>query len=80
MDCHRCQCPGHAPGHVTHYVTIYPGDFIFGDNDGVQVIPKDIVDEVLLRVEAIYEKENKQRQMLADGMPIDQVYAEFGVL
>lgn len=46
----------------------------------MQVIPKDIVDEVLLRVEAIYEKENKQRQMLADGMPIDQVYAEFGVL
>lgn len=72
--------PAMLPGHVTHYVTIYPGDFIFGDNDGVQVIPKDIVDEVLLRVEAIYEKENKQRQMLADGMPIDQVYAEFGVL
>ena len=68
------------PGHLTHYVTIYPGDFIFGDNDGVQVIPGEVVDEVLLRVEEIYEKENSQRQMLAEGMPIDEVYAQFGVL
>ena len=72
--------PAMLPGHLTHYVTIYPGDFIFGDNDGVQVIPGEVVDEVLLRVEEIYEKENSQRQMLAEGMPIDEVYAQFGVL
>lgn len=72
--------PAMLPGHTTHYVTIYPGDFIFGDNDGVQVIPKEVVDEVLLRVEKIYEKENKQREMIAQGMPIDQVYTQFGVL
>lgn len=72
--------PAMLPGHITHYVTVYPGDFIFGDNDGVQVIPGEIVDEVLLRVEAIYEKENREREMLAAGLPVEKVYEEFGVL
>jgi 4-hydroxy-4-methyl-2-oxoglutarate aldolase len=72
--------PVYLPGHITHYVRVAPGDFIFGDNDGVQLIPKDLVDEVLLRVEQIYEKENEERKQLAAGMPIDEVYRLFGVL
>ena len=72
--------PIYLPGHLTHYVKVNPGDFIFGDNDGVQVIPKDLVDEVLLRVEATFEKENEEREQLAAGMPIDEVYKVFGVL
>jgi len=72
--------PIYLPGHMTHYVRVMPGDFIFGDNDGVQLIPKDMVDEVLLRVEDTFEKENKEREALAAGMPIDEVYRVFGVL
>ena len=72
--------PIYLPGHTNFYVRVEPGDFIFGDNDGVQVIPKDVVDEVLLRVEAINDFENDLRQQLAAGMPIDQVYRDFGVL
>jgi 4-hydroxy-4-methyl-2-oxoglutarate aldolase len=72
--------PIYLPGHLTHYVKVMPGDYIFGDNDGVQLIPKDLVDEVLLRVEAIFEKENQEREALAAGMPIDEVYRKFGVL
>src|SRR5579883_2342845 len=72
--------PIYLPGHLTHYVRVNPGDFIFGDNDGVQLIPKDLVDEVLLRVEEIFEKENAEREQLAAGMPIDEVYRQFGVL
>jgi 4-hydroxy-4-methyl-2-oxoglutarate aldolase len=72
--------PIYLPGHITHYVKVCPGDYIFGDNDGVQLIPKDLVDEVLLRVEAIFEKENEERVQLASGMPIDEVYRVFGVL
>ena len=72
--------PIYLPGHLTHYVKVSPGDFIFGDNDGVQLIPAHLVDEVLLRVEAIFEKENAERQQLAAGMPIDEVYRVFGVL
>jgi regulator of RNase E activity RraA len=72
--------PIYLPGHLTHYVKVMPGDFVFGDNDGVQLIPKDLVDEVLLRVEATFEKENEEREALAAGMPIDEVYRVYGVL
>jgi 4-hydroxy-4-methyl-2-oxoglutarate aldolase len=72
--------PIYLPGHLTHYVPVMPGDFIFGDNDGVQLIPRDLVDEVLLRVEATFEKENEEREQLAAGMPIDEVYRLYGVL
>ncbi len=72
--------PIYLPGHVTHYVRVDPGDYVFADNDGAQIIPRQLVDEVLLRVEAIFEFENREREMLAAGMPIDEVYKEFGVL
>ena len=72
--------PIYLPGHLAHYVQVNPGDFIFGDNDGVQLIPKELVDEVLLRVEATFEKENEEREALAAGMPIDEVYRTYGVL
>lgn len=72
--------PIFLPGHMTHYVKVSPGDFIFGDNDGVQLIPQDLVDEVLLRVEEIFAQENSERALLAAGMSIDEVYRQFGVL
>lgn len=72
--------PIYLPGHLTHYVKVMPGDFVFADNDGAQIIPKDLVDEVLLRVEKTFEHENKEREQLAAGMPIDEVYKVFGVL
>lgn len=72
--------PIYLPGHLTHYVRVMPGDFIFGDNDGVQLIPQDLVDEVLLRVEATFEKENEEREKLKAGMTVDEVYRIYGVL
>jgi 4-hydroxy-4-methyl-2-oxoglutarate aldolase len=72
--------PIFLPGHLTHYVKVTPGDYIFGDNDGVQLIPQTLVDEVLLRVEDIFATENEEREQLAAGMPIDEVYKQFGVL
>lgn len=72
--------PIHLEGHLTHYVEVHPGDFVFADNDGAQIIPEAVVDEVLLRVEEIYEKENEERERIAQGMSIDEVYDEYGVL
>ena len=72
--------PVMIPGHLTYYVKVFPGDFIFGDNDGCQVIPAEVVDEVLLLIEEYFAKENKERELLAAGMPIDEVYERFGVL
>ena len=72
--------PVYLPGHTTHYVPVMPGDFVFADNDGAQLIPARLVDEVLLRVEETFAKENAEREQLAAGMPIDEVYRVFGVL
>jgi hypothetical protein len=33
-----------------------------------------------LRVEKTFDKENEEREQLAAGMPIDEVYRTFGVL
>jgi regulator of RNase E activity RraA len=61
-------------------VRVSPGDFIFGDTDGVQIIPKDYVDEVMLICEDIMKKENEERRLIREGMPIDEVYATYGDL
>jgi 4-hydroxy-4-methyl-2-oxoglutarate aldolase len=72
--------PVQLPGHLSHNVVVRPGDFVFGDFDGVQVIPREVVDEVLLRVEDIHAEENEERRKIEEGMPIDEVYEEYGVL
>jgi 4-hydroxy-4-methyl-2-oxoglutarate aldolase len=72
--------PIHIKGHLTYYVIINPGDFIFGDDDGLQIIPKDYVDEVLIRAEEILAFENAEREAIRNGMPIDQVYNTYGDL
>ena len=72
--------PIYIRGHLRHYVTVNPGDFTFGDDDGLQVIPKDYVDEVLIRAEEIFAREQVQRQLIRDGLSIDDVYRYFGDL
>jgi len=74
------QQPIYLPGHLTHYVRVNPGDFIFGDTDGVQIIPKEFKDEVMLIAEDILAKENEERRLIQEGMPIDEVYATYGDL
>ncbi|MFC1607345.1 RraA family protein [Candidatus Latescibacterota bacterium] len=72
--------PIRMPGHLTHYVVVNPGDFIFGDLDGLQVIPEKYVDEVLIRAEEIFAFENAEREAIRNGMPIDEVYDTYGDL
>lgn len=72
--------PIYLPGHLTHYVMISPGDFIFGDSDGLQIIPKEYVDEVLLKVEEIFAFEEEERRLIAAGMPIAEIYKVYGDL
>lgn len=31
--------PIHLPGHLKHSLTVRPGAFILGDNDGEQLVP-----------------------------------------
>ena len=73
--------PIYIRGHLKHSVIVNPGDFVFGDDDGLQVIPKDLVDEVLLAAENILETEVWQRGLIDERkIDIHEVYKRFGDL
>jgi regulator of RNase E activity RraA len=61
-------------------VRIEPGDVIFGDFDGIVVIPKGILPEVVARAIEKVESENHTRDMLREGALLREVYDRFGVL
>ena len=69
-----CEIPVRLSGHVSRWVTVHPGDFIFGDCDGVLVIPQDLTQEVLQGAEKVAEIEEEQRKRLLAGEEREQVY------
>lgn len=61
-------------------VIVSPGDVIFGDYDGVIVIPKEALREVLERAVAKVEGENITREELRKGLTLRDVFNKYGVL
>jgi len=64
---HKFQVPIYVSGELTDTVEIKPGDFIFGEEDGVLVIPKDLILPVLNKCEEIKSLEDKARVDFARG-------------
>jgi len=61
-------------------VLVNPGDFVFADLDGVIVIPKENVEEVLELALNKATRENSSRAELMKGAYLRDVYARYGVL
>lgn len=61
------QVPIRVAGALTETVVVNPGDFIFGEEDGVLVIPKELTLRVLLECERIKGIENQAREDFARG-------------
>lgn len=61
-------------------VIVNPGDFIFGDHDGVVAIPGAIVKEVLDLAFDKVTRENHSRAELQNGAYLRDVFAKYGVL
>ena len=57
---------------------IHPGDWVFGDVDGVVVIPAGAVEDVLAESEAKVAKEELMRQDLAAGMSVTEAFEHHG--
>jgi regulator of RNase E activity RraA len=61
-------------------VLVNPGDIIFGDIDGVVVIPKELEKEVIpLALEKV-SKEDQLREELLKGSLLRDAYNKYGVL
>ncbi|RXT03927.1 RraA family protein [Ammoniphilus sp. CFH 90114] len=59
--------PGELNGPIScGGVTVHPGDLIIGDEDGVVVVPKDKIEEVLDKAEKKLDYETKRMEAIAD--------------
>lgn len=84
---YRFTSPGDALGrfNITDFectiecagVVVHPGDFIFGDRDGVVVVPKDLTEEVLIAAESVVTVENEIRQRINAGESVAMLYTQY---
>jgi len=60
------------------HVTVNPGDFVFGDTDGVVIVPQDMTVDVLTAAEDIYQREGNMREELRRGVSVKAAYEKYG--
>lgn len=77
---HDLEVPISMTGTLSSQVRVDPGDWIFGDGDGVLVIPRDALDDVLVKSEEAKDVEDKVRQEVQAGVPVADVYDKYGRL
>jgi regulator of RNase E activity RraA len=61
-------------------VIVQPGDIVFGDRDGVVVIPRATEREVFRLALEKVSAENKVKAAIQSGMSATEAYRRFGVM
>lgn len=61
-------------------VRVNPGDVVFGDRDGVLIIPKQVEEEVFRRALEKVSTENEVRKAIENGMSTVAAFEHFGVM
>ena len=59
---------------------VRPGDWVFGDIDGVVVVPTEVAETAFARALEKVSGENRVREELARGRSIREVFAEYRIL
>ena len=59
-------------------VTICTGDYLLGDRDGVVIIPRAIIDDVVAKTEEVVSTESDMRRALVGGMDPVDAYNTYG--
>ena len=68
-----------VPGEI-HGVDVESGDLVFGDVDGVVVIPKKLVETVLDKSLQKVSEGNMVRKKLVSGESLEKIFADHGIL
>ncbi len=61
-------------------VTVHDGDIVFGDIDGVLIIPRAIAPEVIEKALVKASTEKTMRRAIEEGMLVTEAFEKFGVL
>ena len=61
-------------------VIIHDGDLVFGDIDGVLIIPKEVKDEVIEKALEKAAGEKLVRKAIEGGMTATAAFEKFGIL
>lgn len=69
------RCPIEVGG-----VNVRPGDLLFGDLDGVLVVPQDVIGEVIEKSLEKARGEKLVRKAIEDGMSATEAFHTFGIL
>jgi len=73
----KTQVPIRIAGELTETVEVNPGDFIFGEEDGCLVIPRELTLQVLEHCEKIKGLENQARSDFARGDDPVEVFKRY---
>ena len=68
-----------VPGEIAE-VKIESGDLVFGDNDGVVIIPAKIISEVTDKALEKVNSENKVRDEIKEGNKLTDIFEKYGIL
>ena len=73
----KCQVPVRISGELSETVEVRPGDFVFGEEDGVIIIPKELTLTVLEECERIKRLEDRARHDFARGDDPVEVFQRY---
>ena len=73
----KCQVPVRISGELSETVEVRPGDFVFGEEDGVIIIPKELTVTVLEECERIKGLEDQARRDFARGDDPVEVFQRY---
>jgi 4-hydroxy-4-methyl-2-oxoglutarate aldolase len=64
-------------GTLSRLVRVNPGDWVFGDVDGVMIIPGEILEETVEKLTELTALEEITRQELASGVQLTEVFKKY---
>jgi regulator of RNase E activity RraA len=68
-----------VPGEIAG-VRVESGDLVFGDVDGIVIVPRAVLDEVLDKALAKVSAENVVRSEIRAGGRLVDIFAKYGIL